>query len=223
MALTCKGVAFAWTDQQQVAFGMPQCWVFLRRTAGLFWIRMPAFLQWGGVLNQLQEDREVVIVFARRSLRLSQNGIALHGGRCWRRLSCALISGRTYGELSSLCVRITVHFGGCRSFGTVMACWLAGICYWVSFQLHSNTARGPSMLTWMAYPSNVDSVRGRTAQCRLPTHVPTKLLDQPFASSEMGDSMDADYCRNCPEKRGWQPPTWKNSGFTVVHPGVIRP
>ena len=33
---------------------------------------MPVFLRWGGVLNQIQGDREVVIAYASRSLRLSQ-------------------------------------------------------------------------------------------------------------------------------------------------------
>ena len=55
VALTRKGIAFAWTDWQQVAFDtLKTCLLnapilgFLRRTAGLFWIRMPAILQWGG-------------------------------------------------------------------------------------------------------------------------------------------------------------------------------
>ena len=79
VALTRKGVAFVWTDRQQVAFDtLKTCLLnapilgfptedgrfILDTDAGLFAV--------GGVLNQLQKDREVVIVYASRSLRLSQ-------------------------------------------------------------------------------------------------------------------------------------------------------
>ena len=68
MALTRKGVQFAWTDQQQVAFDtLKTCLInapilgfptedgrfILDTDASLFAV--------GGVLNQIQEDREVVI------------------------------------------------------------------------------------------------------------------------------------------------------------------
>ena len=146
---------------------MLSSWVFLRKTAGLFWIRMPAFSQWGECsTNSRRIGRSSSHTPAGVSGCLS-DGIARHAGRCWRRLSCVLIFGRIYGELSSLCVRITVHFGGCRSFGTVMVCWLAGICHWASFQLHSNTVRGPSMRMQTACPGNVDSIWGRAIRCRL--------------------------------------------------------
>ena len=49
------------------------------------------------------------------------------------------------------------------------------------------------MLMRTVYPANVDSDHGRTAQCRPPDATsPAALVDQPFESSEMGDSMDAD-------------------------------
>ena len=79
VALTRQGVAFAWTDRQQVAFDtLKSCLLnapilgfptedgrfILDTDASLFAV--------GGVLNQLQEDREVVIAYASRSLRLSQ-------------------------------------------------------------------------------------------------------------------------------------------------------
>ena len=66
---------------------------------------------------------------------------------------------------SADCAQIIVRFVGCSSFGTVMACWLAGMCYWDSSQLHLNTARGLSMLMPMASLISVDSVCDRTVTC----------------------------------------------------------
>ena len=80
VALTRKGVTFAWTGKQQVTFdtlkacllqapilGFPtvEGRVILDTDASLFAV--------GGVLNQLQDDREVVIAYASRSLQFSQH------------------------------------------------------------------------------------------------------------------------------------------------------
>ena len=153
VALARKGVTFAWTDPQQVAFDtLKSCLLnnpilgfptedgrfILDTDASLFAVE--------GVLNQLQEDREVVIVYASRSLRVSQRCIARLAGRCWRRLLCAPTSRRTYVVLSSPCLRMTTHFGGCRNFGIVTVCWSVGTCCWASFQLNSSIYRGPNML-----------------------------------------------------------------------------
>ena len=79
MTLARKGVTFAWTAEQQVAFdtfkacllqapilGFPteEGHFILDTDARLFAV--------GGVLNHLQDDREVVIAYASRSLQLSQ-------------------------------------------------------------------------------------------------------------------------------------------------------
>ena len=79
MALTRKGVPFVRTGRQQAAFeALKTCLLsapilgfptedgrfILDTDASLFAV--------GGVLSQLQEDREVVIAFASQSLRLSQ-------------------------------------------------------------------------------------------------------------------------------------------------------
>ena len=62
VALTRKEVMFARTDVQQTAFvTLKAC---LDTDASLFAV--------GGVLNQLQNDRELVIAYASRSLRLFQ-------------------------------------------------------------------------------------------------------------------------------------------------------
>ena len=79
MALTRKGAVFAWTpERQEVFMKLKSCLLqapilgfpteddrfILDTDASLFAV--------GGILNQLQGDREVVIAYVSRSLRLSQ-------------------------------------------------------------------------------------------------------------------------------------------------------
>ena len=145
---------------------MPQFRVSLQRMADLFWIRMLSLFALGGVLNQLQEDMEVVIVYANRSLQLSQRRYCTTLREMLAAVAmCTHFRSYLWG-LSSLCVWITAHSGGCRSFGTVMACWPAGIYYWVSFQFHSSTGWGPSILTRTAYPVDRFGIR---FHCCIPT------------------------------------------------------
>ena len=76
VALTRKGAHFVWTDRQQAA--LKACLVRapivgFPTEGGRFVLDMDASLfAVGGVLSQLQDDREVVIAYASRSLRLSQ-------------------------------------------------------------------------------------------------------------------------------------------------------
>ena len=79
VALTQKGVTFAWTGEQQVAFYTLQACLLQAPILGFpteegrFILAMDASLfAVGGILNQLQDDREVVIAYASRSLRLSK-------------------------------------------------------------------------------------------------------------------------------------------------------
>ena len=132
VALTRKGVPFAWTDRQQVAFDTFKTCVMNAPILGfptedgqfILDTDTSLFAMGGCSTNSRRIGRSSSHTSAGVS-GCPSDGIARHAGRCWRRLSCVLIFGRIYGELSSLCVRITVHFGGCRSFGTVMACMLA--------------------------------------------------------------------------------------------------
>ena len=79
MALTRKGVGFAWTpERQEASYTLKSCLLqapkldfptaddrfILDTDSSLFAV--------GGILNQLQEDREAVIAYASHSLRLSQ-------------------------------------------------------------------------------------------------------------------------------------------------------
>ena len=79
VALTRKGAPFVWTDRQQAAFkALKACLVCtpilgFPTESGRFVLDTDASLfAVGGVLSQLQNDREVVIAYASRSLRLSQ-------------------------------------------------------------------------------------------------------------------------------------------------------
>ena len=75
--LTRKGVTFAWTGEQQVAFDTLKACLLpildFPTEEGRFILDTDASLfAVGGVLNQLQDDREVVIAYGSQSLWLSQ-------------------------------------------------------------------------------------------------------------------------------------------------------
>ena len=79
VALTRKGAPFVWTDRQQQAFeALKACLISapilgFPTEDGRFVLDTDASLfAVGGVLSQLQNDSEVVIAYASRSLRLSQ-------------------------------------------------------------------------------------------------------------------------------------------------------
>ena len=79
VALTRKGVTFSWTDEQQISFDTLKACLLNAPTLcfpteeGRFVLDTDASLfAVVGVLNQFQDDREVVIDYASRSLRLSQ-------------------------------------------------------------------------------------------------------------------------------------------------------
>ena len=86
VALTRKGVGFAWTTERQEVFDtLKACLIHtpilgFPTEDGRFILDTDAsFFAVGGVLNKLQGDREVVIVYVSCSLRLSQRRY----GRCW--------------------------------------------------------------------------------------------------------------------------------------------
>ena len=79
VALTRKGTPFVWTDRQQTAFeALKACLIsapklgFPTEDGHLLLDTDASLFAVGGVLNQLQDDREVVIAYASRSLCLSQ-------------------------------------------------------------------------------------------------------------------------------------------------------
>ena len=70
MALMRKGAPFVWTDRQQAAFEALKACLISAPILGL--PTEDGHVCGGGVLNQIQGDREVVIAYASRSLHLSQ-------------------------------------------------------------------------------------------------------------------------------------------------------
>ena len=76
VALTRKGAPFVWTNEQQTAFdALKACAPILGfpTEEGRFILDTDASLfAVGGVLNQIQNEEEVVIAYASRSLRISQ-------------------------------------------------------------------------------------------------------------------------------------------------------
>ena len=176
---------------------MPPYWVFRPRTAGLFWTPTPIFLRWGVFSISSR-------TIGRSSLHTESSpfldGIVLHAWRCWRRWSCVPIFGRTYGEPSSPCVRTIVH----------------------SYRLG-------------AQHPNADGLSRQCGQCLRPGYLisspelhardaesSSELLDQRFASSEMGDSMNADLL---PELSGekWVTVTYLEEVTADVPPADSEP
>ena len=128
VALTWKGAPFVWTDRQQKAFeALKACLISapilgFPTENGRFVLDTDASLfvvGGGGGLNQLQDDREVVIAYASRSLRLSQRRYCTTR----REMLAAVVMCthfRSYlrgggGGLSLPFVRTTVPSDGCRS------------------------------------------------------------------------------------------------------------
>ena len=79
VSLTRKGALFVWTDQQQTAFDALKACLLSAPILGFpteegrFVLDTDASLfAIGGVLNQIQNEEEVVIAYASRSLRISQ-------------------------------------------------------------------------------------------------------------------------------------------------------
>ena len=206
MSLTRKGAPFVWTDQQQTAFDALKACLLSAPILGFpteegrFVLDTDASLfAVGGVLNQIHNEEEVVIAYANRSLRISQCRY------CTTRpemLAAVVMCThfRSYLRGSRFSLR-TDHSSlrWLQKFKNEDGMLAAGIYCWASSQLHSNIDRGHNTQTPTECLGNVASVGDRTVWsllliCQRPTYVETQsvLMDQPFASSEMGDSMDAD-------------------------------
>ena len=109
MALTRKGAPFVWTDQQQAAFeALKACLISapilgFPTQDGRFLLDTDASLYAvGGVLNQIQGDLEVVIIYASRSLRLSQRRYCTTR---WEMLAAVVMCMHVHA-----CARMCTHF-----------------------------------------------------------------------------------------------------------------
>ena len=163
VALTCKGTVLMWTKFD--AFDALKSCLLRAPILGFptesdrFVLDTDASLFTdGGVLNQIQGDREVVIVYFSGNLRLSQRQYYATRRETWPPSRCALIFVHTSVVLYSPYAQTTGPSGGSRSFAIVMTCWPDGICFWDSSRSPSNTDQGPSTLMLMAFPGSVFSV-----------------------------------------------------------------
>ena len=152
----------------------------------------------GGVLNQIQDDREMVIAYASRSLHLSQ------------RRYCT-----TRREMLAVVVMCTHFLSYLRGAQFTLRTDHSSLRWLQKFYNEDGMlARwylllGQFSVTFEYRPgaqhANADRMSRQCGQCRRPDcpvytsdsqvaelDASSVLLDQPFASSEMGDSMDAD-------------------------------
>ena len=203
VALTRKGVAFAWTDRQQIAFdalknlsvefphiGFPD------QGRPVYSGRRRQSFGGGGVLNQLQDDQEIVIAYASRSLRLSQRRYCT----TLREMLAAVVMCthfRSYlrgaqftlrTDHSSL--RLVQKF---RNSDGMLARW-----YMLLEQFSVTFEYRPG-----AQHSNADGLSRQCGQCLrpgCPVSSPelAELLDQPFASRRWATLWMRTCCRNYP-------------------------
>ena len=149
----------------------------------------------GGVLSQLQEDREVAIAYASRSLRLSQRQYCT----THREMLAAVVMSthfRSYLRGAQFTLR-TDHSSlrWLRNGDGMLARW-----YLLLGQFSVTFEYRPG-----AQHANEDGMSRQCGQCQRPdcpvsatdSLVPdaepeTEMVDQPFAVLEMGESMDAD-------------------------------
>ena len=221
MALTRKGVPFVWTDQQQTAFeALKACLVrapilgfptedgrfVLDTDASLFAVE--------GVLSQLQKEGEVFIAYASRSLRLSQRRYCTTRREMLAAVvMCTHFRSYLRGEQFTLrtghsSLRWLQRF---RNGDGMLARW-----YLLLGQFSVTFEYCPG-----AQHANADGMSRQCGQCQRPDcpvsaiDSPTpennkemEMVDQPFAASEIGESIDADLL---PELSG---ETWVASALT---------
>ena len=182
-------------DRQQVAFdALKSCLLnapilgFPKEDGRLILDTDASLFTVGGVLYQLQEDREVVIAYTSRSLRMSQRRYCTTR----REMLAAVVTWcsvhSAYGsQLTSVVAEI--------SSDSMLAHW-----YMLLGQFSVTFEYRPG-----AQHANADGLSRQCGQCSQPdcpvsapdawaedVDSPAVLMDQPFESSEMGDSMDAD-------------------------------
>ena len=205
VALARKSAPFVWTDRQQKAFeALKACLISapilgFPTEKGRFVLDTDASLfAVGGVLNQLQDDREVVISYASRSLRLSQRQYC-----ATRREMLAAVVKCTHFRSYLRGAQFTLHTGhsslrwlqNFRNEDGMLARW-----YLLLGQFSVTFEYRPG-----AQHANADGMSRQCGQCQRPdcpvssSDSPVAnadpvlaLVEQPFASSEMGESMDAD-------------------------------
>ena len=205
VSLTRKGVPFVWGRDQQDSFDSLKACLLCAPILGFpteddrFVLDTDASLfAIGGVLSQIQNKEEVVIAYASRSLRLSQRRYCTTR----REMLAAVVMCthfRSYLRGSQFTLR-TDHSSlrwlqKFKNEDGMLARW-----YLLLGQFSVTFEYRPGALH-----NNADGMSRQCGQCRRPdcpvsaADIPmidndtqSLLVDQPFATSEMGDSMDAD-------------------------------
>ena len=205
VGLTQKGVPFVWADEQQTAFDALKASLLSAPILGFptekdrFVLDTDASLfAIGDVLSQIQNEEEVVIVYASRSLRISQRRYCTTR----REMLAAVVMCthfRSYLQGSQFTLRMHhISLQWLQKFknedGMLARWYLLLDQFSVTFDYRPGSQH-----------ANADGMSRQCGQCRRPdcpvsaadllaADVDTQslLVDQPFASSEMGDSMDLD-------------------------------
>ena len=200
-----KGALFVWTDRQQTAFeALKACLIsapilgFPTEDGHLLLDTDASLFAVGGVLNQIQDDREVVIAYASRSLHLSQRRYCMtHREKLAAVVMCTYFRLYLRGAQFTLCT----HHSSLR--------WLQKFCNEDGMLARWYLLLGQFSVTFWYRPgaqhANADGMSRQCGQCRRPDcpvsssdlqvaelDTSSVLLEQPFSSSEMGDSMDAE-------------------------------
>ena len=230
VSITRKGVPFVWGSEQQRAFDALKACLLSAPILGFpteedrFVLDTDASLfAIGEVLNQIQNGEEVVIAYASRSLRLSQRRYCTTR----REMLAAVVMCthfRSYLRGSQFTLR-TDHSSlrwlqKFKNEDAMLARW-----YLLLGQFSVTFEYRPGSLH-----NNADGMSRQCGQCRRPdcpvsaidlppgeTDTQSVLVDQPFATSEMGDSMDADLL---PELSG---ETWVASALLDELTGDLQP
>ena len=210
VSLTRKGVLFVWGRDQQNSFDSLKACLLCAPILGFpteddrFVLDTDASLfAIGGVLSHIQNEEEVVIAYASRSLRLSQRRYCTTR----REMLAAVVMCthfRSYLRGSQFTLR-TDHSSlrwlqKFKNEDGMLARW-----YLLLGQFSVTFEYRPGALH-----NNADGMSRQCGQCKRPdcpvsaADLPTidndtqsLLVDQPFATSEMGDSMDADLLPEC--------------------------
>ena len=210
VSLTRKGAPFVWGRDQQDSFDSLKACLLCAPILGFptegdrFVLDTDASLfAIGGVLSQIQNEEEVVITYASRSLRLSQRRYCTTR----REMLAAVVMYthfRSYLRGSPFTLR-TDHSSlrwlqKFKNEDGMLARW-----YLLLGQFSVTFEYRPGALH-----NNADGMSRQCGQCQRPdcpvsaTDLPTTdddtpslLVDQPFATSEMGDSMGADLLPEC--------------------------
>ena len=175
VALTRKGVPFVWADEQQTAFDALKASLLSAPILGFptekdrFVLDTDASLfAIGGVLSQIQNEEEVVIAYASRSLRISQRRYCTTR----REMLAAVVMCthfRSYLRGSKFTLRTDHSSLRLKSLKMRMGCWPAGTYCWASSRLRLNTDRDHNMRMPTECLGNVASAGDQTVRYPRPT------------------------------------------------------